>query len=291
MPDAVAVGERVGGRRGGRRRCRAGRRCRWTPRPGAARSSRRRRTCRRRRGAGPGGGGVLVRERQVDGGRGGRRGGGGAAGAAGRSGGVAAAGDSSDERAQASPPATGPRAGGRGGRAPWVSSRAVADASRHDARGACYQRRTSVRNRCSRVAAGSAGQARVHGRRPDDRRRGRHQPVEPLGGGRAAIGPASASPAAMPSMVARWARTISGSQSGAMATRSALVELASERRGTASARHIRTMPALKASPRSTRGITRTMAYSNGLRPRSVRRLGHARPPPRTRRGPCRRVAR
>ena len=37
------------------------------------------------------------------------------------------------------------------------------------------------------------------------------------------------------------------------------------RRGTGAAGDIRTIPALNASPRSTRGTTRTIAYSNGLR--------------------------
>ena len=79
-----------------------------------------------------------------------------------------------------------------------------------------------------------------------------------------AIGPASGSPAAIRGIASRWARTSAGSQSGASARRTAAsssTRAARNRRG----REWSTIPALNRSPRSTRGTTRTMAYSNGLR--------------------------
>src|SRR5262245_26277914 len=81
----------------------------------------------------------------------------------------------------------------------------------------------------------------------------------------AAIGPASDRPAATASTASRCCRTTSGSQSGDIATSrlsSRTTRAPRNRRG----RHMRTMPALNASPRSTLGTTRTMAYSNGTRP-------------------------
>src|SRR5689334_7087114 len=82
---------------------------------------------------------------------------------------------------------------------------------------------------------------------------------------RAAIGPASAWPAATDSTAARWARTTSASQSGDIAD-IRLASSATRAPRKRFGRHISTIPALNPSPRSTRGTTRMIAYSNGARP-------------------------
>src|SRR5687768_9324262 len=79
-----------------------------------------------------------------------------------------------------------------------------------------------------------------------------------------AIGPPSGSPRATRSMAMRCGRTLAGSVSGARAAR---------RPSSSSVRapmydferQSRTTPALRHSPRSTRGTTRMMAYWYGLR--------------------------
>ena len=114
----------------------------------------------------------------------------------------------------------------------------------------------------------------------DDRARGRDQPVEALGrgqrGDRAAV---VGLPSAIRSIVVEAALAPpSGRSPGASAASSAssrCVRAPRKRFG----RQKSTTPALTASPRSTRGTTRSAAYWNGLR------AGHARPPPRTRAAP------
>ena len=124
------------------------------------------------------------------------------------------------------------------------------------------------------------GQARVGLARLDDRARRRDQPAEAVEGGRAAIRPASGSPAATRTSASRWGRT-SRRESGASAIRRVLVQR-DLRAQEVLRRQKTTTPALMRSPRSTRGTTRRIAYANGLRGR-----GHAPPPRRSRAAPSR----
>src|SRR5581483_4711354 len=82
--------------------------------------------------------------------------------------------------------------------------------------------------------------------------------------GSAAIASPSGSPAATRTRASRWARTSSAEASGASAAsrRSSSPTLTPR---NPSCRQNRTTPALKHSPRSTRGTTRRIAYENGLR--------------------------
>ena len=158
------------------------------------------------------------------------------------------------------------------------------EASRARSAGVTPGRRAASPRRGIRFGPRRAGRTGGRARRPgrssarvdvgylDHRARRARQPVEALGLRESAIGPAVASPAAMRSIAVRCGRTPSGSQSGARARSSASSSRVRAPRNRCG-RLWSTMPALKASPRSTRGMTRTIAYSNGLRGAASRGAG------------------
>ena len=127
------------------------------------------------------------------------------------------------------------------------------------------QRSTSCANSRSSSRRRVARQAGVDRPGLDDRARGRDQPVEALGRrAAAAIGPPVRVAGGDPLDRRSSARTSAASHPGASAASSASSRCVRAPRNR-SGRQNSTTPALTASPRSTRGTTRSAAYWNGLR--------------------------